>query len=211
VGPSLNDPVALATAATQNTMVGGSGDNYLQGGNLNPLLNPPSAFNASWNILQGGPGLNVLQGGNSGASLFAGPNNDQLIGGTAGVGNTATTVSIGGVVFIAGSAPTSYTFVAGPADGKAIEGFAGPAEDLLTGSGGGADNQFQWTEGDGSVSDRSVSDGSVSFRTTSPFRRPLPTKLGTSPRHRRVPAASRTFSSTFPIARTPSLPRACRG
>jgi hypothetical protein len=141
VGGNDTDPTSLlnANVTTQNNIVGGFGDNYLQAGNLNTgsSADPFAAYASTWNILQGGPGLNVLQGGSAGATLYAGPNNDQLIGGTAN-----------GSFF-----STFYTFVAGPALGQPDpNGFTGPAADDLTGtSGGNAVNEFLWNESDGSL------------------------------------------------------------
>jgi hypothetical protein len=119
-------PATLATGTPQNpkpqnTLVGGSNNNYLEGGDL-AAVNPPLYSNqAWWNSLRGGSGpvaLNVLRGGNAGASLYAGPGADRLYG---------------------GNGASSYFLVAGKGD------------DRLVGGGPQAFNQFDWNEGDGNV------------------------------------------------------------
>jgi hypothetical protein len=113
-----NNPQALLP---QNTLAGGAGTNYLVGGGVGPL-SPPQAFDATWNVLQGGTGHNVLQAGDAGATLYAGPmNNDLLSGGNPPLG------------------PTQYAFHAGTGSSR------------LVGGGINSINEFDWQEGDGSV------------------------------------------------------------
>jgi hypothetical protein len=105
----------------QNTLIGGSGVNYLEGGDVSSLP-PTDSSHAAWNVLRGGPGFNTLQGGTAGATLYAGPNDGD-------------TLTAGNPTFFG----TSYILV------------AGTGHDHLVGGGANAFNTFEWNEKDGSV------------------------------------------------------------
>jgi hypothetical protein len=99
-------PGDIYHTTTFNTLVGGSGHNYLLGGELNP--NVPNgggvdvydylSYPASWNVLRGGAnGSNILQAGTAGATLRAGDQNgDVLRGSTDPKASNSTVVMVAG-------------------------------------------------------------------------------------------------------------------